>query len=116
MEREFRLSAAAEQDLTDIWGYVADYDETSADELIDQLIKRFLMLSNFQDAGRSREELAPGLRSFPVKQHVIFYRVIPAGIEVIRVLHGSRDMEQVIAEASAQKEAVPDQDREISEE
>ncbi|MEO0986508.1 MAG: type II toxin-antitoxin system RelE/ParE family toxin [Cyanobacteria bacterium J06639_14] len=116
MEREFRLSLTAEQDLTDIWGYVADYDEAPADELIDQLVKRFLMLSNFQDAGRRREELAPGLRSFPVKQYIIFYRVIPEGIEVIRVLHGSRDMDQVFAEAPAQDEVVNDPDQRIGEE
>jgi toxin ParE1/3/4 len=74
------------------------------------------MLSNFQDAGRSREELAPGLRSFLVKQYVIFYRVIPEGIEVIRVLHGSRDMDQVLAEAPVQDEAATDPDQRTREE
>lgn len=98
MKKQFRLSNAAEQDLTDIWSYAADYGETTANKLIDQLVKRFLMLSTFQDAGRSREELAPGLRSFPVKQHVIFYRIIPEGIEIIRVLHSSRDIDQIFHE------------------
>lgn len=98
MPGTFRLSAAAENDLVDIWCYAANHSETTADDLIDQLVKRFLMLASFQEAGRRREALAPGLRSFPVSQHVIFYRSVPAGIEVIRVLHGSRDIEQAFAD------------------
>jgi len=93
--KEFRLSAAAENDLTDIWNYVADYSEQVADTLIDEMVKRFVMLSTFADAGRKRDELQPGMRSFPVDKYLIFYRSIPEGIEVIRVLHGSRDIESI---------------------
>ena len=42
--------------------------------------------------GRLREELAPRIRSFPVGRYVIFYRAGREGIEVARVLHGSRDI------------------------
>jgi toxin ParE1/3/4 len=41
--------------------------------------------------GRRREELAPGLLSFPFGRYVIFYEVIPDGIAIVRVLHGARD-------------------------
>jgi toxin ParE1/3/4 len=42
--------------------------------------------------GRSREELAPGLRSLAFGRYVIFDEVIPDGIAIIRVLHGARDL------------------------
>ncbi|HLP91141.1 MAG TPA: type II toxin-antitoxin system RelE/ParE family toxin [Nostocaceae cyanobacterium] len=42
--------------------------------------------------GRSRYELLPGLRSFPVGSYLIFYFPINQSIEVIRVLHGARDI------------------------
>jgi toxin ParE1/3/4 len=42
--------------------------------------------------GRSREEVAPGLRSFPFGRYVIFYEVMPDGIAIVRVLHGARDL------------------------
>lgn len=42
--------------------------------------------------GRSREELAPSLRSLPVDKYVIFYRPIENGIQVERVLSGYRDL------------------------
>ncbi|MEM8804545.1 MAG: type II toxin-antitoxin system RelE/ParE family toxin [Cyanobacteria bacterium P01_G01_bin.38] len=100
--REFRLSALAESDLTAIWNYAGDYNELVADALIDRLVKRFVMLSTFQEAGRERPELGSGIRSFPVDRYVIFYRIITEGIEIIRVLHGSRDIEQVFAEQPSQ--------------
>lgn len=100
---EFRLSALAEDDLTAIWEYVAEYNERSADSLIEKLVKRFVMLSTFQDAGRSRTVLKPGLRSFPVEQYVIFYRIIPEGIEIVRVLHGSRDIEKQFSDTTFER-------------
>jgi toxin ParE1/3/4 len=36
--------------------------------------------------------VAPDLHSFPVARYVIFYVVLPEGIEIVRVLHGARDM------------------------
>jgi len=45
--------------------------------------------------GRLRDELADGLRSFPVGRYVIFYRPIPKGIEIVRVLHGARDLDAI---------------------
>jgi toxin ParE1/3/4 len=43
-----------------------------------------------------------GLRCARVKRfrkHLIFYRPIPGGIEVIRVLHGARDTHAILDEA-----------------
>jgi hypothetical protein len=41
--------------------------------------------------GRARDELPPGLRSFPFGRHVIFFEPIEDGIEVVRPLHSARD-------------------------
>jgi toxin ParE1/3/4 len=43
--------------------------------------------------GRSRSELAPGLRSFPVGAYIIFYRPLDNGIEVAQVVSGNRNLE-----------------------
>jgi toxin ParE1/3/4 len=48
--------------------------------------------------GRNRQELAPSLRSFPVGKYVIYYRSIEEGIQIIRVLHGARDIDEVFEE------------------
>ena len=46
--------------------------------------------------GRVRSELAPELRSFPVGRYVVFYLPCPDGIDIVRVLHGARDIETVL--------------------
>ena len=93
--QNFRLSTAAESDLTDIWTYRADSGEARADELIERLVEQFIMLATFPKAGRSRPEIKKGLRSFVAERHVIFYRSIDQGIEIVRVLYGTRDIENI---------------------
>jgi toxin ParE1/3/4 len=48
--------------------------------------------------GRKRDEPAPGLRGFPVRKYVLFYRVVEDGIEIVRVLWGYRDLELLFEE------------------
>jgi toxin ParE1/3/4 len=43
--------------------------------------------------GRERKDLAPGLRSFPVTKYLIFYYCTEDIIEIVRVIHGARDIE-----------------------
>ncbi len=42
--------------------------------------------------GRTREELAPNLRSLPFGRYVIFYEALPDEIVIVRVLHSARDV------------------------
>lgn len=55
-------------------------------------------LGDFPGLGPSRDELRPGLRSFPVGDYVLLYRVVEGGIEVVRVIHGARDLDQALDE------------------
>jgi len=43
--------------------------------------------------GRNRDELYPGLKSFPVGKYIIFYLPISDGLEIVRILHGMRDID-----------------------
>lgn len=87
----------ARDDLSEIWDYIADDNERQADTFVDLIDQKFQELARHPNMGRSREELDEGLRSFPVGRYVIFYRIIPEGIEIIRVLHGSRDLNAIFA-------------------
>jgi toxin ParE1/3/4 len=42
--------------------------------------------------GAERSDLATALRSWPLDNYLIFYKPLPDGIEVLRVLHGARDL------------------------
>jgi len=46
--------------------------------------------------GRSRDDLQPGIRVFPVKKnYAVFYRVTEDAIEVVRVVHAARDFSRL---------------------
>ena len=42
-------------------------------------------------AGINRDELCKGLRGWPVRSHMIFYRVKKEQVEIARILHGRQD-------------------------
>ncbi|RUR84137.1 type II toxin-antitoxin system RelE/ParE family toxin [Chlorogloeopsis fritschii PCC 9212] len=89
----YRISRQAEQDLEDIWTYLAQQNQIVADKQIAQTLNRFPMLAQFPDLGKKRDDLMNELRSFPVKPYVVFYIKINDDIEIFRVLHQSRDIE-----------------------
>jgi toxin ParE1/3/4 len=82
----------AKSDLVEIWDYIAEDSETQADAFLDRLDQKFRTLAQPFILGRSRDELAAGLRSFPVGRYVIFFRTLSNGVEIVRVLHGGRDL------------------------
>jgi toxin ParE1/3/4 len=88
-------SHQAEKDLIDIWCYIAADSPRAADAMLDRMGRIFKKLSVSPLMGRSREELAPGIRSFPVGDYLIFYRLIPDGIVVVRVLSGYRNLPEL---------------------
>jgi toxin ParE1/3/4 len=87
------VSPLAEEDLEGIWSFVAERDVEAADRLIDEITSRFDHLLAYPEAGRARQELLMNLRSLPVKRYVIFYQPTDDGVEIFRVLHGSRDVQ-----------------------
>lgn len=70
-----------------------DFREPVADVVIDEIIQRFPKLAAFPDMGRKRDDVIEGLRSFPIKPYVLFYRRTQEGTEIFRILHGRRDIE-----------------------
>ncbi len=79
-------------DLAEIWNYIADNSEAQADSFVATIDTKFQTLAKQPGIGRLRDELAAGLRSLPVGRYVIFYLSLADGVEIIRVLHGSRDI------------------------
>ena len=54
------------------------------------------ILAENPQVGEVREGFGvPGCRSFSVGNYVVFFRPVDDGIEVSRVIHGSRDMRNI---------------------
>src|SRR5205814_8265754 len=57
----------------------------------------FFYFRAFPEIGRSRvHDLRPGLRSFSIDACVVFYRIKRDETLILRVLHGSRDIEELL--------------------
>ena len=95
MPRIVRTSRA-EEDLLEIWRYIADDNPGAADRVLDAIAAACKVVAENPAAGRLREELAPRVRSFTVGNYLVFYRPMQKGIVVIRVLHGARDLPGLI--------------------
>lgn len=87
----------AQIDLAEIWEYIADDSEARADAFIETIDQKYKALAARPNMGRQRDEIEEGLRSFPVGRYVIFYRPIAEGVEIIRILHGARDIDAVFS-------------------
>ena len=81
-------------------------DSEVAERFLDEVEATLEQLANLPLIGSPLQFTNPllgGLRPWPVKsfeKHLIFFRPLPDGIEAIRVLHSSRDIERTFGEQS----------------
>ena len=94
-----RISADAENDLDAIWLYIANDSPLNADRFLDRLVSTLTTtLSTAPLAGRTRDEFGVGLRSFPIESYIGFYRVNKGAVEIVRIIHGARDLGAIFGE------------------
>jgi len=86
------------EDLAEIWAYIADGSLRHADAFAAAINRELRDLARHPLIGRARPELLSDLRSFPFGRYVIFYLPRKRGIEVVRVLHGARDLKPLFDE------------------
>ncbi|CAN5810800.1 type II toxin-antitoxin system RelE/ParE family toxin [soil metagenome] len=83
------------KDLAEIWDYVAHGSPEQADKLIERFRLKLQYLAQYNLLGRPRPELADHCRSAPVGRYGIYYRPIEDGIELLRLIHASRDIKRI---------------------
>jgi toxin ParE1/3/4 len=85
-------------DLAEIWAYIGEGSPDHADAFAERINDTFRALADYPKMGRARNELGEHVRSFVVGRYVIFYLPLANGIEVVRVIHGARDIEAIFEE------------------
>ena len=89
----YLLSSEADRDVEEIFDYT--FDIFGLDQAVKYLSELEGLLSNLclnPEIGKTRDEIRDELRSFPYESHIIFYRILPDHIRVVRILHSSRDI------------------------
>ena len=92
--REFALA-----DLEAIWVYtVEQWGIEQAERYLPGLFGCFDELAANPRLGRERDDVKAGYRSFPQGRHVVFYLIVPEGVEVIGIVHQSADVDTHLGE------------------
>ena len=87
-----RLTSLAETDLAEIADYTIDTLGIEQARLYrDGLETCFRNLAANPRLGRSAQDLAPDLRRFEHRSHVVFYLQRDPGVLIVRILHASMD-------------------------
>jgi toxin ParE1/3/4 len=106
MKGEIRLRDRARRDLIEIFQrYTREAGVGVARRFRAQAEAAFARLASMPSMGTRYEADNPAfgeLRFFPLasrfKSYLVFYRPMPDGIEVARVLHGARDIPSILTE------------------
>ena len=92
--RKARITREARRELDQIWAYVArtSHSIDTAEKVVGEIVAAINQLAKMPGMGPRRDELIPGIRTYPVYRYLIFYREAPGGIQVVHVLQGARNL------------------------
>lgn len=95
----YLLTPAADADIEEIWQYVAaNSGSPRADTLEDELHAAMERLGEMPGIGHLRHDLADeALRFLGVHKFLIIYRPDTRPVQIIRVLHGARDVQAILS-------------------
>ncbi|MGA2747784.1 MAG: type II toxin-antitoxin system RelE/ParE family toxin [Verrucomicrobiota bacterium] len=96
---QFILAPAAKADLAEIWMYYATEagDPDLADRMRDELFMSIRAVARSPGIGHLRRDLADEpLRFHKVRSYLIIYRGETKPVQIVRVLHGARDVRAVL--------------------
>lgn len=104
MPNRIQQTLQAEADVADIVSFIAEDNPNAAERFLEAAEAAFDLLASMPSMGRAvpfQGRTAQGIRMWRVQgfeRYLIFYRAVEQGIEVVRVLHGARDIERLFEE------------------
>ena|SRR5271157_1567181 len=98
MKARFVLAPQAAADLAEIWRYIKEQSSVAmADRVELAILEKFAFLAQTPEAGHHRSNLTDeNVKFFPVYSYLIVYRPETKPLQVVSILHGRRDVEQVL--------------------
>lgn len=91
------ISPLAEQDIESIGDYIARDSPQQAIRFTEQLFRQCQLIAQRPEAYRKRPELGENIRSCSYRRYIIIFCVMEEDIRVERLLHGARDIAQVLS-------------------
>lgn len=93
----FVLTKAARADLDEIFEHIARDNPNAASRVLEKLREAMQMLARSPKIGHYRRDLASEpVRFWSVYSYLVIYRAETRPLEVVRVLHASRDVRTIL--------------------
>jgi toxin ParE1/3/4 len=89
---KIRRLPSAIRDLDDIWFHIALDDEAAATRLVDRITRSVARLGDYPLRGPPRPDIAPDAHSLTVGNYLVLYRLGEDSVDIVRVLHGAREI------------------------
>ena len=94
----YEFSPEALNDLEIIRDFIAIDNVEAAERLIDQFFEAFEQLAAWPKTGHARTDLTlKSVRFWPVDSYLVVYRGYSDGVQIVAVLHGSRDVPSILS-------------------
>jgi toxin ParE1/3/4 len=92
MTGRYTLSPRAQGDLDEIWTYTVNrWGTEQAEFYIRQIGRNIETVAAQPVIGRACPEVRAGYYKYPSGSHVLFYRLMDGGIDIVRILHERMD-------------------------
>jgi toxin ParE1/3/4 len=98
MRRRYLLAPEAALDLVQIWRHIKKQSSVAIADHVESVIReKIAFLAGSPGAGHWRKSLtAEAVKFFPVYSYLIVYRPDTKPLQVVSILHGRRDVEQIL--------------------
>ena len=98
MISRYVLAPQAAEDLVEIWRFINQRSSLAMADHVESVIReKIVFLARRPGAGHWRRDLtAEKVRFFSVYSYLIVYRPDMLPLQVISILHGNRDVEQIL--------------------
>ena len=97
----YTIAPEAISDLEQIIDYLAMDNVNKGNKgenFLNEFNKKCRYLTQFPMMGRSYRKIRSYLRGLPMKNHIIFYRVLNDGLEIMRVVPANRYLEAIFSD------------------
>ncbi len=91
----YRLLPEAISDIESIVLTIAADNSVAAQRWYDRLVKTFETLGAMPEMGAPRFDVRPNMRLFPIGNYLILYRAIEDSAQIVRVVHGAREWQDL---------------------
>jgi plasmid stabilization system protein ParE len=98
MIRRYVLAPEAAIDLVQIWRYIKRNGQSGMADRVESVIRgKMVFLAGTPGAGHWRKDLTDEpVKFFPIYSYLIAYRPETKPLQVVAILHGRRDLEQLL--------------------